>query len=165
MVYNNENGVVISCNCGCGTSLNFFAYDSVLYVDALDSTFSTAQSKMRYRIKDKCKLMHNRFQKKPIHQHEILLKENEFKEFLENLKRITELLKEEDEDCLICDDSEKSAIHITKMKLPNEEVIYSVDLRIRLNTKNLIFNQHRAYETYFTKKQMQNFIKNIETKF
>lgn len=165
MIYNNEKGLIISCHCGCGSSLNFFASDSVLYVDALESNFSTVQSKLKSRIQDKCKLMWKKFQNKPIYQHGIILMEDEFNEFIENLKRVTEILEEDEEDCLICKDEEKSAIHITKMTFPNDEFAYDIDLRVRLHTKNLLLNEHRAYETYFTKKEMKNFIKNIEKKF
>ena len=167
MVYNNENGLVVTCTCGCGTSMNFIASDSVLYVDALSSTFNTSQSKLRYCIEDKCKLMLKKVQNKPIYQHGIILTEEEFNEFLSSLKRIVAQLSniEDETDLYSCNDKEKSAIHITKMKLTDTITEYAIDLRICLNTKNLFFKQHRAYETYFTKKQMEKFIKNIESKF
>lgn len=166
MVYSNDNGLIVTCNCGCGTSMNFNLSYGIIYVDALESTFSTAQSKMRYRIVDKCKLMWTKFQNKPIYKHGIILTEEEFRDFLDALKKIVSNMEDADEaDLNNCSDEEKSAIHVTKMYITDEITEYAIDLRIRLNAKNLLLKEHRAYETYFTKNQLEKFISNIEAKF
>lgn len=167
MVYFNEkeNSILITCNCGCGNSFKFSILDSVLYIDALASIFSAKQDRIKDRIKEKYNFIKKKIQKKPIYQDGIILDEDEFKEFLDKLKIIVDTMGEDKQDASICQDEEKSAIHVIKMNIANEHILYDIDLRIRLNTKNLMLHQHRAYETYFSKEQMLNFIKNMEKKF
>lgn len=166
MVFQNENGLMVTCLCGCGTSMNFTASGSTIYVDALSSVFSEAQNNAYYRIKDKCELLWKKVNKKAIYKHGIIMSEDEFKQFLEGLKQLTAGLSETSaEDELDCNDSEKSAIHVTKMKITDTITEYAIDFRIRLNTKHLLLKEHWAYETYFTKAQMERFIKNMEAKF
>lgn len=167
MVYFNKekNSILLTCNCECGNSLKFIVSDSVLYVDALASTFSTKQDKIKYRVKEKCSFIKNKIQKKPIYQNGLILDEEEFKNFLEDLKIIVDAMNENEEDALICQEKDKSAIHITKMKITEEHILYDINLRLCMNTKDLLLHQHRAYETYFSKDQMRTFIQNMEKKF
>lgn len=167
MLYKNNDSILLTCPCGCGLTYNFKYSFSVIYVECLSSVFYAKQDNIKYKIEDKCKKLYKRIRKKPIYLNEIPLQKEEFWSFIDALTGLVEgMSDEENDDTKCCEvDKENSSLVVTKYKFDNSDMLYDVCLKCKQNTKDLLFHEHRAYDTCFTKKQLQKFLNNVNIKF
>lgn len=169
MVCKNKDSVVLSCSCGCGGTYIFkYAFD-ILYVECLDGVFSTKQPSIIYDVKEKVKKLHKKIKNKPVYLQEVVMDKKEFWEFIDALTELVESMSDEENENTIGveEDTEASSIVAERYRYPDTdfEEDYDICLKSKLSTKHLLFNEYRAYDTCFTKKQMMAFLKNVNKKF
>ena len=168
---NTKNYFTIMCNCGCGNGYCFKNDFDVIWIEALNSCFSSKQEAIGSKYLEKVKHIQRILKGKNIYLNEICLNEEELKEFLKHLEKLISTLPDEDtQDVLEAkQDAKRATLNIScieysasqkKMLWDVDTLTFSLSLKSKLTIKDVLTNkEYRQYDTTITKKECVIFIR------
>lgn len=164
MVLKEKNKVILSCNCcnniGCGNLIIFTQAHDRIWISCNVSEFHIKQFDFKYFLEKKLERIKRSLKNKYNYFGEVILSEEELKDFLQYLKKITLEIKEEDEY------KEKTKLNITKERQViknNEYIDFIVNLKGKISLLEILKNkEYKYYETSYSKKEMLKYIEKLE---
>lgn len=161
MIYKQKNGVLVTCDCSCGNSmeiktLNFDEEEKKeeVYFDFFQSLFYTKQNSFFWNKKEKIRKLIKKNKEKGILLFDIVLKEQDVKEFIQQIETIEKKLQD-------TNDPKENDSYVVLEKISEESEankLYELCLYTKQNTIRFIKKEYQSYEICFNKKQFKEFI-------
>ena len=170
MVLRGGNEVIVTCNCGCDTSIDFKKNFNLIWVSTLSGDFYNKQAPLFGGLKEIYRNLKNRHKNKGRKfLSEVCMTEQEIIDMVYALEDLIEDMddsKLEEGDLLDLQRTDRSTLHMTDLKLDEDGLFpkyreYTLELESHSSLKDIIFHGHRQYDESYSRAEMELFIKKV----